>query len=92
MLRVTPIYGSRWEDEGPASIGSCTLVEYADVKVLVNVGGPVIDYDWQSQLPEHDCGIASLVLSQPQRFLRSLCDLSHCQNGTNDALRSSCQH
>jgi cleavage and polyadenylation specificity factor subunit 2 len=55
MLRVTPIYGSRWEDEGPASIGSCTLVEYADVKVLVNVGGPVIDYDWQSQLPEHDC-------------------------------------
>lgn len=54
MLRVTPIYGSRWKGEGPAPLGSCTLVEYADVKVLINVGGPVEDYDWQT-LPEHDC-------------------------------------
>ena len=55
MLRVTPIYGSRWDKSGPAPLGSCTLIEYADVKVLVNVGGPVVDYDWTSQLPEHDC-------------------------------------
>lgn len=41
MLRVTPIYGSQWQREGPAASGSCTLVEYADVRVLVNVGGPV---------------------------------------------------
>ena len=54
MLRVTPIYGSRWESGGPAPLGSCTLIEYANVKVLVNAGGPVDDYDWQS-LPEHDC-------------------------------------
>ena len=55
MLRITPIYGSRWEPNGPASLGSCTLLEYADVKVLVNVGGPIDDFDWSSQLPEHDC-------------------------------------
>jgi cleavage and polyadenylation specificity factor subunit 2 len=38
MLRITPLYGSRWEDAGAAKRGSCTLVEYADVSVLVNVG------------------------------------------------------
>jgi len=38
MLRVTPIYGSRWDDSGVAQAGNCTLVEYADVRVLVNVG------------------------------------------------------
>lgn len=54
MLRVTPIYGSRWDKGGHSARGSCTLIEYANVKVLVNVGGPVADYDWQS-LPEHDC-------------------------------------
>jgi cleavage and polyadenylation specificity factor subunit 2 len=55
MLRVTPIYGSRWEGQGPAPLGNCTLVEYADVKVLINIGGPVADFDWHTQLPEHDC-------------------------------------
>eukprot|EP00537_Pseudo-nitzschia_pungens_P000141 CAMPEP_0172373662 /NCGR_PEP_ID=MMETSP1060-20121228/52731_1 /TAXON_ID=37318 /ORGANISM="Pseudo-nitzschia pungens, Strain cf. cingulata" /LENGTH=64 /DNA_ID=CAMNT_0013100057 /DNA_START=30 /DNA_END=221 /DNA_ORIENTATION=+ len=38
MLRVTPLYGSRWETSGAARSGSCTLVEYADVRVLVDVG------------------------------------------------------
>ena len=38
MLRVTPLYGSRWESSGASRSGSCTLVEYADVKVLVDVG------------------------------------------------------
>ncbi len=38
MLRVTPLYGSRWESTGASRSGSCTLVEYADVKVLVDVG------------------------------------------------------
>eukprot|EP00980_Cylindrotheca_fusiformis_P015827 scaffold4634_cov122-Cylindrotheca_fusiformis.AAC.8 len=54
MLRVTPIYGSRWKSQGPAPVGSCTLVEYADVKVLINVGGPLAHFDWKS-LPQHDC-------------------------------------
>lgn len=54
MLRVTPLYGSQWKSEGPAPLGSCTLVEYADVKVIINVGGPVESFDWQS-LPKHDC-------------------------------------
>eukprot|EP00934_Nitzschia_sp_Nitz4_P004338 Nitzschia sp. Nitz4//scaffold138_size62050//1928//4771//NITZ4_006381-RA/size62050-processed-gene-0.43-mRNA-1//1//CDS//3329535746//4328//frame0 len=73
MLRVTPIYGSQWQDQGPASSGSCTLVEYANVRVLINVGGPVslaesgtttstsptgTVFDY-STLPDHDC----LVLS-----------------------------
>mmetsp|Transcript_20702 Transcript_20702/g.48885 ORF Transcript_20702/g.48885 Transcript_20702/m.48885 type:complete len:1171 (+) Transcript_20702:84-3596(+) len=38
MLRVTPLYGSRWESSGASRSGSCTLVEYADVRVLVDVG------------------------------------------------------
>lgn len=54
MLRVTPVYGSRWQASAPK--GSCTLVEYAGVKVLVNVGGPVTS---SLELPDHDC----LVLS-----------------------------
>ncbi|KAG7358896.1 metallo-beta-lactamase superfamily protein [Nitzschia inconspicua] len=43
MLRITPLYGSRWEEAGAAKRGSCTLVEYADVRVLVNVGLRVDD-------------------------------------------------
>lgn len=54
MLRVTPIYGSRSNNDGPSSLGSCTLIEYAGVAVLVNVGGPIDNYDWTS-LPRHDC-------------------------------------
>lgn len=40
MLRVTPIYGSQWHSTGAAMRGSCTLVEFSHVKVLVNVGMP----------------------------------------------------
>jgi cleavage and polyadenylation specificity factor subunit 2 len=53
MLRITPIYGSRWDAEGPSKLGACTLVEYAHVKVLVNAGLNS-DYDF-SDLPLHDC-------------------------------------
>jgi Cft2 family RNA processing exonuclease len=38
MLRVTPLYGSRWDNSGVSRSGSCTLIEYADIKVLVDVG------------------------------------------------------
>ena len=37
------MYGSKWEDGGSSTLGSCTVVEYAGVRVLVNVGGPVLD-------------------------------------------------
>jgi cleavage and polyadenylation specificity factor subunit 2 len=65
MLRVTPIYGSRWEEQGSATLGSCTLVEYAGVRVLVNVGGPFTavvqagdggeEERTMPPLPDHDC-------------------------------------
>jgi cleavage and polyadenylation specificity factor subunit 2 len=55
MLRITPIYGSRWEADGPSKLGACTLVEYANVKVLVNAGlTTTTEYDF-SDLPPHDC-------------------------------------
>ena len=38
MLRVTPIYGSRFDAKGASDTPSCTLVEYGNVSVLVNVG------------------------------------------------------
>jgi cleavage and polyadenylation specificity factor subunit 2 len=38
MLRVTPIYGSRWSPQGQAEEPHCTLVEYAGCRVLMNVG------------------------------------------------------
>ncbi|KAL7572769.1 hypothetical protein ACA910_009030 [Epithemia clementina (nom. ined.)] len=38
MLRVTPIYGSQWSPEGQAEEPTCTLVEYGDCRVLINVG------------------------------------------------------
>jgi cleavage and polyadenylation specificity factor subunit 2 len=59
MLRITPIYGSRWDADGPSKLGSCTLVEYANVKVLINVGlTPTPEYDFSS-LPPHDCLLVS---------------------------------
>ena len=59
MLRITPIFGSRWDADGPSKLGACTLVEYANVKVLVNAGlnMNVTDngvYDF-SDVPPHDC-------------------------------------
>jgi Cft2 family RNA processing exonuclease len=38
MLRVTPIYGSRWNNAGQAEEPSCTLIDFAGCRVLVNVG------------------------------------------------------
>lgn len=56
MLRVTPIYGSRWSNTGEAEDPSCTLIEYGGITVLWNVG-------WCAEkdpvtfpvLPAHDC-------------------------------------
>jgi hypothetical protein len=50
MLRVNPIYGSQFDDRCPANTSRCTLVEYAGIRVLWNVG-------WKeslSPLPDHD--------------------------------------
>jgi len=38
MLRITPIYGSRFDLDGAAQSPSCTMVEYGGVKILWNVG------------------------------------------------------
>jgi cleavage and polyadenylation specificity factor subunit 2 len=56
MLRVTPIYGSRWSNVGEAEEPSCTLVEYGGCRVLWNVGW-CAEKDAQTfpDLPEHDC-------------------------------------
>ena len=60
MLRVTPIYGSRWSDKGAAVGPQCTLVEYADCRVLLNVGWTAAalssseDGGSLPQLPPHD--------------------------------------
>jgi cleavage and polyadenylation specificity factor subunit 2 len=60
MLRVTPIYGSCWSPEGAAVAPQCTLVEYADCRVLLNVGwfptsisGSHVDESFPA-LPPHD--------------------------------------
>ena len=60
MLRVTPIYGSRWQSSTPQ--GTCTLVEYANVKVLVNVGsgsGSRIKGSTGTCWPDHDVLVVS---------------------------------
>jgi len=51
MLRVTPVYGSKWDDRGPSTLGRCTLIEYGGVSVLFNVGwkGDDDDDDEQQQ-------------------------------------------
>lgn len=57
MLRVTPIYGSRWSEEGAAVGPQCTLIEYADCRVLLNVGWSASAAAAASsfpQLPAHD--------------------------------------
>ncbi|CAB9501905.1 Probable cleavage and polyadenylation specificity factor subunit 2 [Seminavis robusta] len=38
MLRVQPVYGSRFDADGSAQGPSCTLIEYGGVRVLWNVG------------------------------------------------------
>jgi cleavage and polyadenylation specificity factor subunit 2 len=56
MLRVTPIYGSRWSNVGEAEDPCCTLVEYGGCRVLWNVGW-CAEKDAASfpVLPDHDC-------------------------------------
>ena len=59
MLRVTPVYGSRWDKHGTAPSGSCTLIEYAGVSILLNAGEcSSADFDF-AELPEHDCLLIS---------------------------------
>ena len=69
MLRVTPIYGSQWSAGGSAEEPTCTLVEYGDCRILLNVGWihqPDVGATTQQQqhqqqpaefpwLPDHDC-------------------------------------
>lgn len=63
MLRVTPIYGSRWSAKGQAEEPACTLVEYGGCRVLWNIGWTAVqDASSSSQsgpqfpeLPPHDC-------------------------------------
>lgn len=81
MLRVTPLYGSRWEKSGAARSGSCTLVEYADVRVLVDVGlRNNEDTSFWENLPPHDC----LVLTDST--LESMGSLPLYVNGRKRAL------
>ncbi|OEU08375.1 hypothetical protein FRACYDRAFT_174306, partial [Fragilariopsis cylindrus CCMP1102] len=68
MLRVTPLYGSRWDNSGVSRSGSCTLIEYADIKVLVDNNNTSASTSsttastkksssesfWEN-LPPHDC-------------------------------------
>ena len=56
MLRVTPIYGSRWSPQGQAEEPSCTLVEYGGVRLLWNCG---YKPDFPDDLPDHDALIIS---------------------------------
>ena len=56
MLRVTPIYGSQWSSEGQAEEPTCTLVEYGDCRVLLNVGWVQGEETANFPLlPDHDC-------------------------------------
>ena len=57
MLRVTPLYGSRWSAEGAAEDPSCTLVEFSGCRCLINVGtvDPVLASSEELTFPAHDC-------------------------------------
>ena len=57
MLRVTPIYGSRYSKNEPDA-PTCTLIEYDGTKVLVNVGWKGSNFHQASvihDLPTPDC-------------------------------------
>ena len=56
MLRVIPIYGSRWSPQGQAEEPSCTLIEYGGVRLLWNCG---YKPDFPDDLPDHDALIIS---------------------------------
>lgn len=53
MLRVTPLYGSRWSNDGPAQEPTCTLVEFGACRILWNMGLPLNGR--LPPLPPHDC-------------------------------------
>ena len=57
MIRVTPVYGSRFDSSGASNAPRCTLVEYGGVKVLWNVG--LGSGDAMPELPEHHAVIVS---------------------------------
>jgi cleavage and polyadenylation specificity factor subunit 2 len=55
MLRITPIYGSRWSSEGQAVEPECTLVEFSECRVLWNVGWCAAATEEPfPDLPDHD--------------------------------------
>lgn len=60
MLRVTPVYGSKWSAQ--AQEPECTLIEYGGCSVLMNVGW------WEGRefpsLPDHDCLILTASTQQ----------------------------
>lgn len=54
MFRVTPVYGSRWSTKGQATEPQCVLIEYANARLLCNVGWWVYSPAVFPELPEHD--------------------------------------
>jgi cleavage and polyadenylation specificity factor subunit 2 len=94
MLRVTPIYGSRWSNVGESEDPSCTLVEYGGCRVLWNVG-------WCAEkdpvtfpvLPEHDClvltdstleALGGLPLYYQQMVAKSKSNSRHQDNNSDN--------
>lgn len=59
MLRVTPIYGSRWSDDGVSDAPECSLVEFSGCRVLWNVGWWGLSSEPFPDLPDHDCCIVT---------------------------------
>ncbi|GAX14644.1 cleavage and polyadenylation specificity factor subunit 2 [Fistulifera solaris] len=51
MLRVTPLSGSRWSEDGQALEPDCTLIEFSDCRILCNLGA----LPPEEELPPHDC-------------------------------------
>jgi Cft2 family RNA processing exonuclease len=74
MLRVTPIYGSRFSAFGEAEEPSCTLIEFSDCRCLINVGW-IDETDESTTFPEHDCVLLTDSTLQSVRYLRC-----HCTN------------
>jgi cleavage and polyadenylation specificity factor subunit 2 len=56
MLRVTPLYGSKYDVHGQSEEPVSTLIEFAGRRILVNVGwNTTFDFDSTDALPDHDC-------------------------------------
>jgi cleavage and polyadenylation specificity factor subunit 2 len=54
MFRITPVYGNRWSTKGQATEPQCILIEYANARLLCNVGWWVFSSSDFPQLPEHN--------------------------------------